>query len=459
MKHWLPTDADSYVGFLMGELLRYGGRRKDRHGMFFGPSGSGKDTSLLIADLLLTLQSMIVLDPAGEALAVTGRFREQIGFVRVLDPMGVIAELAQQPRFRHLARFSSHGFDPLKRLTTLKTLATDVSQISEMAFPMNSDGRFWVLRARQLLDCLMMHEWISAHEKKRQPSMENVMDDLTLPHTYPVEMVGGVDIHAQKPTLQKLMIKISEHPYRPMARLAPSFIPKNDQTESVLATAISTCRSLISDEQIIDDIKLGGDCDWNALKNQIGTIYIVLPGHVFETHAIWLRMVLGDCLATMSKTGPGKYRPVLKLNEVGSLERLDALERAYRMIRKNGVRVHTYWQDLNQVEAIYGEKGARSMLANSGVKTTFATDDPSTMNYFSMRAGTETHEVDSYHTNAKGDDKNRQAMGFNTINPEDVSALPDCRTFNFIHQVRNIIELDAPHYTEFCKGYDENPYH
>jgi type IV secretory pathway TraG/TraD family ATPase VirD4 len=207
----------------------------------------------------------------------------------------------------------------------------------------------------------------------------------------------------------------------------------------------------------------GGEAvDWQRLKDEVGTYFIVLPGNEFETHGVWLRLVLGDCLDTLSKTRPGAERVGIKLNEVGHLKRIDALKRAQGMIRKNGVWLDTYWQDLNQVEEIYGPAGARSFWSNAGVKTTFGTDDPETMRIFSMRAGIRSVEVDSYNTGQKTDGKNRSVTGMNVLNPDDISALEDCTTYNFFHKVRDVSKLNTPHYTEIpeCRGrFDPNPYH
>lgn len=451
-------ESDPYCGISAdGEIIRYGGKRKDRHRLYTGPSGAGKDTSHAIVDLLLTYESMAVFDPAAEALAVTGRAREKLGFVKVIDPLGIIKNFVERdPRkFGHLARFKSNGFDPLHRISARSpTLATDAAKISEVLHPFEGGDPFWTNRPRQLTNCLIMYEAFLAEEEGRDPSMESVMDMMTLPHSQHPD-----DRDPECKTLEKLMKQIKLHPYRPMARLAGSFIRSSDQVESCLATAITNCQSLISDEQIIADMHLGGNNDWERLKHEVGTYYIILPGDAFETHAVWLRLVLGDILAALGRTPPGKRRPLLKLNEVGNLGRIDALKRAIKMIRKNGVRIDTYWQDLTSIEeAGYGERGARTFIANAGVKTTWATDDETTMDFFSKRAGTETVHMDSYQTNQEGDNKNRHAEGVNVVNPEDVSALEDCTTLNFFHQVAHVQKLRTPHYKEICRGFDPNPY-
>ena len=451
----LPLENRIYCGFKNGTPIYYGGPGQDRHCMMLGPTGSGKDTSSILPNALTLNETLFIFDPAAEVLATAGRFREKLGWVEVVNPMGTIVnELDQRGnrKYPHLANFKSRGYNPLHSLSVRKpSFSSDVPKISEAIFTIDPKDRHWGRRCRQLGNCLIMRECWFADEEKRNPSMENVMDMLSLPHV--------VDEKESEPSLSKLLTKISTHHYRPMARLAPSFIRETPEVNSVLASAAEACQSLMMDDQLIADMNLGGAIDWERGKHEVGTVFIVLPGDMFETHAVWLRLLLADAINAMTKTGPGKQRPIFILNEVGNLGRLDALKRAVGMIRKNGARLNLFLQDLNQLEEIYGAAAAGSFIANMGMISSFATNDPATWDYFCKRAGTVTVEMDSYRTDQSGDQKQRHAAGFNVLNPEDVASIDARKTGNFLHGVPYYVELDTPFYEDICRGYDPNPYH
>src|SRR5260370_2563 len=118
-----------HLGYYYDDATKHAGGRRiyqgDRHAIVFGPSGTGKTTRLLMANLLsdcLSDRSVIVIDPKAELAAVTAKFRHELGHeVKILDPLGKLAEIvaARPAEYRYLidnGLVESVGFDPLAAL-------------------------------------------------------------------------------------------------------------------------------------------------------------------------------------------------------------------------------------------------------------------------------------------------------------------------------------------------------
>jgi hypothetical protein len=444
-----------------GKPVYYGAEFQEGHCLALGGTGSGKDRRLILPNILLTKGPKIIFDPGAEALGVCGNYLLKQGYqVDVINPKGtLINELNRrgQLKFPHLQHFTSRGYDPCQSLNVHNpSFTTDIEQIIESIFPLDPKEMHFSQRNRQLGSCTLMCECWYANAQARAPRIENWMNLLALPHTRPPGMAGN--------TLQKLAVYMEAHHYLPMARLAGTFIPETKEIDSVLAGTVSTVKPLMMDTQLHRDLQLGarnGAINWEDYKyNEKQVLFVVLPGSAFYTHAVWLRMLLGEALGAMEKTGPGDFRPVFYLNEIGNIARLDALERAIAMIRKHGVRLWLFMQDLNQAHRVYGEDGMHSILSNMGWISTFASADKKTWDYFGQAAGRRTVEADTIQTGSDKDSGSRHAVGVNVLNADDIRGIGIGKTGNLFQGIgmHHYTELDTPRYDEICKGYDVNPY-
>lgn len=436
-----------YCGYCEGEKVYYPG---DRHAVVFGPTGVGKDTSLIFPNLLQLNDSVIIFDPKGEAYAVCGKHRASLGYPDVVvNPMGLID--GRSDGFNILLGFKVHD----------NFFGAKCGAIAEGCATVNPRDPHWGRRTQALIEVLVMREkWREAEIPDYVPTMKNVMAMLFLPYE-----VGDKD---KRPSLKKILTEIAQHKYEPMAMLAQSFISsESKEIEGVLATATSQCKCL-RDAMIMADMSKHPQIDgeyfsWNDLKRTTMTVYVILPDTEFETYGTYLRLLVGDALDILMRSPRGKNnRPRLWLNEIGSIQRLDALKRAMSVARGKGIQIITFWQYFAQPVEVYGHAGAKSFLANAGWRCAFGTDDDETQTYFSKQAGTQT--VISIGTNNPQSEKAKSISARANSQPllraEDIAAIPDRQTVNFIRPMRTgIVRLDVPLYTEICEGFSPNPYH
>jgi len=121
----------------------------DGHLMTVAPTGSGKGTGCIIPTLLRYPGPVIVVDPKGENVAVTGRRRRELGQrVVVLDPFGV-------------TEMESDRLDPLDSVVMPSdTVVDDVAMLVELIAARGSYSardQFWIRRGNQLLIGLILH--------------------------------------------------------------------------------------------------------------------------------------------------------------------------------------------------------------------------------------------------------------------------------------------------------------
>jgi type IV secretion system protein VirD4 len=182
MWHWNRRQKDE--GLFLGRLFDGGKTRQEVHyrepihAVTIGPNGSGKGTRLIIRNLAELPRSIFIIDPKGEALAITGRARAKLGRVHIINSFGVLAD-----RLPHL---QSHGFNPLADLDPRSDNFNDdatligLAMVPERGGAGSGDGHFFNSSAQALASALVMHEKI---KNGRQANLANVRKALTQPFT------------------------------------------------------------------------------------------------------------------------------------------------------------------------------------------------------------------------------------------------------------------------------------
>ena len=105
---------------------------------------------------------------------------------------------------------------------------------------------------------------------------------------------------------------MSESGFEPITSKTNRFLNPNNGSRDVIATAIGQTNFLDS-PQIGDDLSKGG-FDFADMKDEheLLTVYLILPADKLETHANWLRLLVGTCLRDLLRTKPGNGpRPLL----------------------------------------------------------------------------------------------------------------------------------------------------
>ena len=358
----------------------------DRHMLAFGPSGSGKGTGLLSPNLLsISDRSIIIIDPKAEQAAITAMYRHQRGDdVHLLDPFGVLKEITNgKPKYSYLVEHrlvTSAGFNPLVGLNPdSPNFYDDAAGIGEALIKINDHEPHWTESAQGLVVALVMWEVWLARKENRIPSLTNVRRLLTEAEDY--------DENTNRPKCglrYTAALLIDKGGYE-IASLAGRFINSNDEIASIISTADTQTRWLLS-KPMRDDIEKPG-IDFRRLKERQTTVYVVLPAERLRTHSVWLRLVIVSALRALYR--PGGLPTTVFVDEMAALGYLGPLEDAFALVRGYGVQIVGFVQDLAQLQSLYKER-SESFMANAGAIIGFAPNDKTTAEWMSWRSGIDT---------------------------------------------------------------------
>jgi type IV secretion system protein VirD4 len=119
--------------------------------------------------------------------------------------------------------------------------------------------------------------------------------------------------------------------------------------------------------------------DFRRMRDEIMTVYIILPLAEMGGKARWMRLVVATALAQLYENTRGERDPVLfMLDEFANLGRMEIIARALGQAAGLGVQLWPFVQDLNQLKELYanryesfvGSTGALSVLGPVGDKFT-----------------------------------------------------------------------------------------
>ncbi len=382
--------------FFNKERNTFGANRQlyegERHGILFGPTGSGKFTRLLAVDLLsdcLDDRSVVVMDPKGEAAAVTAWHRHELGHdVKILDPFGTLHAAVQDSR-AHQKMIAAGltqgvGFEPLDVLETgtrakpNPIFFDDTAKLADALIKIEASDtqKHWPESAQGLTVGLLMWEKLR-NQKAGNPkaaNLENVRLMLTAGNlgNLVTKIIEQADTDEMRPVGGTAIVSLLNR-----------FLVENNEMASIRSTADTQTRWMLS-QPMAASFKAKDRIDFRELKKRPVTVYVVIPAGHLRTHSVWLRLVLTTALQALYQ--PGGRKVVMLIDEMAALGHLGPLEDAFGLVRGYGVQLVGILQDLPQLKELYRDRW-QSFLANAGVVQFFTPNDLETAEWMSKRAG------------------------------------------------------------------------
>jgi type IV secretion system protein VirD4 len=445
MRHWSRKRKDK--GLFLGQLFDQGKAREEVHylepihAITIGPNGSGKGTRLIIPNLAELPRSIFIIDPKAEALAITGRARAEIGRVHVMNPFHVLAD--------KLPHAKSDGYNPKADLDARSDDFVDdatlmgLAMIPDRSAAGSGDSHFFNSSAQALATALIMQEKI---RNGKGANLVNVRRALTQPFT--------------ESGLQRTIAEMALSPCEPLRSKAGRFVSGSRSTMDVISTAINETNFLDS-PPIQRDLR-GPGFDWNVMKREIVTVYLVLPADRLESHANYLRLIVTSALRTLLRSPPGETLPpvLFILDEFAQLGYLPPIENAAGIARGFGVQLWPILQDLNQLKALYRDRW-QTFIGNAGLLTAFAPRDWFTAKYLSDLCGQKLRNVRSRSMSGEGQvNWNDTPREFPRFRPEDLMRMPKGQMLCLASGVPLPFFTQVPGYweTACAPDLDPNPY-
>lgn len=410
------------------------GVKDNRHLLTVAGTRAGKGVSSIIPNLLLYPGSVAVIDPKGENATITAERRgkgENIPegglshAVYVIDPFRV-ADVPDEYRA---------GFDPFAALNPHDlNFIDDCGSIADalIVAPHSQTNSFWNGAARNVLRGFIA--WVAAAEGIKHRNINELRRLLYLPPVMESEEevsedISDEDVMESFDDLLVDMITSDEVAYGVPAEAA-SMLAGMDPRErgSVMATIHQNITFLSSPPMAKTLSGLNRSPDLKRWKFGGVSIYLCLPARMMHLHSRFFRLFINLLLGAVEYDRREPSIPALMLlDEMHVLGHMSSLETAAGLMAGYGVRIWSIWQDLNQLEHLYGKRW-ETFMGNSGVLQFFGLNDHRTLEYVSRRLGQSSmlsvnRGVDhGGHATARGEiSESRSIQGTPLLSPEEVS--------------------------------------
>ena len=355
--------ADGIVlGWLGGRLLQ---SPAEDNVMLFGVQRSGKTSTVVVPTLLAWRGAAVATSTKEELVRLTAHLRACRGPVFTFAPLDRdhdwMAGLGVEPA----------TWNPLDAIDSTGAAA-------ELADHFTADGKrgqsaHWYLAAASLISGLVVCE------RERGGDMRSVLARLN--RTAPAEYVG-LSAVVEDPTASELLLAFALTPER--------------EAGSIASTARSSL-SLWTDERIAEATRSSArSLDLDQLLSEGGTLFLVAPAEEAERCRPLFSALLMALLrraTTRARALGGVLHPrlLLALDEAANFARVPRLAGYASSGPGQGIQLLLCFHDLAQVEAGYGQEGARTIWNNCRARLLLpGQGDIKTLELFSRAIGDQT---------------------------------------------------------------------
>ena len=404
-----------------------------RHGrnlnvIVVGGSGSGKTRFFCLPNILNARdESIIVLDPKGEALRNTGRILEVRGYeIKVLDLVDP---------------YKSHCYNPfvyLRNDSDLQRLVTNLFQNTRMKGCSGQDP-FWEQAAQMLLLAVMFYLHYEAPAEEQ--NFETVM-----------EMVRAGDVRENNDNylspldvlFERLEMKDPDHIALKYYRSYRSGAAKT--LKSIQITLMSRLEKFN-----LESIAAMTRCDEMEL-DKVGerktAIFAVIPDDD-SSYNFLVGMLYTQLFQQLYHTADRIYGGRLPvhvhfiMDEFANVALPDQFEKMLATMRSREISVSVVLQNLTQLRALF-EKQWESIVGNADVFLYLGGNEQSTYEYVSKLLGKETIDVKSRGRSRGAHpawSENWQRSGRELLTPDEVRMMDNRHAILFIRGERPVMDL------------------
>ncbi len=413
----------------------------DSHILTIAQSGAGKNTSLIMPNLLINAfqGSKIILDLKGENAAVCSHWKGKKGIGKTyrLNPWNIfdMGSIKFNP-FCLLDPYSEHLYDDCSAFAE--------AIINERANQSDAGDHFDEM-AREFIATFLMYLVISNAPEEGKPTKTitpvDLYDELIVQTSSPENITSMIEkmLAINHPDFHvKRALKLGAHTISGVSsgrdnnefRGIKTTVSKALKSFKSKALAQSVTATKEESIELIDDL----------FKSNQGNndLYISFPQSEMKQARVWLRLVLTTFIRDNIKNAP--KRPVLFiLDEFPQLGTFNLIKNASSFLRGFHVRFWFIAQNISQFETNYGKDGMQTIFENCTVKQFFNVSD-ATARYVSQKMGKQSTVI-----------KDLGTMEFKNMHSEEVMSQTEIEqtdlVINFIGNIPTILSTKAPYYS------------
>lgn len=291
----------------------------------------GKGRSALIPTLLTYPGSVVVIDPKGEALEVTGKRRKAMGQrLVVIDPF----RISNFKRLDGLNIFDIQGNSD----QSVEAFATEAAQLLHYGRSAAQNDPFWDIRADALNAAV-----IAVAASSPNPADRNLLwvRDLLMKGDPVLNMARLLDTSKNR---------LSSMAYAQIG----SFLNTDEKCRSgILATAVQHFGNFFGPS--VEDSLVETTFNLDAYAaGEPTSIYLVIPPQKLKSHGSLLRLWVGALLSVaLSRQQRLPVSDLFCLDEAAQLGELEGFRSLMTLMRGYSVRCWSFWQDLSQLRQLY----------------------------------------------------------------------------------------------------------
>src|ERR1700722_11554125 len=308
----------------LGQSLQYDG---DGHLLTIAPTGSGKGIGVIIPNLLHYAWPTIVIDPKGENLLVTARYRKvELGHrILLLDPFKAVKDEYLDKYGLKRGRLNPMDLFGLSQATTFDLDAQVIASLLA-GVDASLEDPFWDKSAKRVLAGLLLDELNESKKEIRSPKLRNVIDII-----FGDDPISQIRAICQKKDLS-LFIKAS---------LNGGLIPhaaSPGMREGINATA-QIYLSIFQSPELLESLE-ESTINLADIKNKDDyPLYIIIPPTKLHSHSSLLQTWVGVLMhAVMERDSRPEFSTLFMLDECANLGRMQVLRKAVTLLRGYGLQ-------------------------------------------------------------------------------------------------------------------------
>ena len=388
------SDAARRPAILIG---RYRGRFLSLPGqlsvMLSAPTRSGKGVGVVIPNLLSWPDSVVVLDIKGENYDITAGFRAAHGQ----------AVYAFSP-FDEGAR--SHRWNPLSAVRTSPLHRVgDLLAIGQVFFPNDTNGTsseaFFNDQARNLflgLGLVLLET----------PSLPRTIGELLRQSSGKgkslKEHLAALITERNGTTGPPASMPVNRHPAPPLSDecvdALQRLLSNSDNTLSSVVATFNAPLTIFADA-IVDAATSVDDFSLDDVRRSPVSIYVRIPPNRLASARPLLNLFFSQLVnlntRQLPEQDPGLTRQCLLVNdEFAAMGRVSVISSAAAFLAGYNLRLLTVVQAMSQLDAVYGDKDARTFATNHGLQILFAPREQRDADEYSAMLGQFTERATSH---------------------------------------------------------------